>query len=105
MTDEKIKPVATVGNLDQYGNETIDWEAGELPYGTNLYPESALAQAEEKGRLKGLREASKDAERYRLLKKIATDIKWKGNHVVGMTMNCLDNSLDIALDALNKEQQ
>jgi hypothetical protein len=43
-----------------------------------------------------LAEASKDAERYRLLKKIATDIKWKGNHVVRVTMNCLDNSLDIA---------
>jgi hypothetical protein len=58
MTDEKIKPVAWYDqiNKDFSHVERIGW----LP----LYPESALAQAREEGRIAGLREA---AEIYRKL--------------------------------------
>ena len=51
MTDEKIKPI--IGRMSEM------WLAAHrLPAGLNLYPESSIAQAEEEGRLKGLREAA-----------------------------------------------
>jgi hypothetical protein len=53
MTDEKIKPVAWYdGQHKDFSHvERIGWKP--------LYPEFALAQAEERGRIAGLRDAAK----------------------------------------------
>jgi hypothetical protein len=66
MTDEKIKPVGRVARTF-IGEQKARWYE-KLPNGTYIYPESALAQAREEGRQAGMREASKDAERYRWLR-------------------------------------
>jgi hypothetical protein len=57
MTDEKIKPVGRVARTF-IGEQKARWYE-KLPNGTYIYPESALAQAEERGRQAGLREAAK----------------------------------------------
>jgi hypothetical protein len=55
MTDEKIKPVGRVARTF-IGEQKARWYE-KLPNGTYLYPESALLQAKEEGRLAGMREA------------------------------------------------
>jgi hypothetical protein len=60
MTDEKIKPVAwrTVdGRLFQQC-DLAEHHADGVTQVSALYPESALAQAREEGRIEGLREAA-----------------------------------------------
>jgi hypothetical protein len=74
MTDEKIKPVAWYDDdLEiHYGpTQPVFTITGWKP----LYPESALAQAEEKGRLAGLREAAEMVEMTDLSK--VADPSWK----------------------------
>jgi flagellar biosynthesis/type III secretory pathway protein FliH len=58
MTDEKIKPVAIVAEVHM-SRYTLEWTGRPLEEGDNMYSESALAQAREEGRQKGLREAAK----------------------------------------------
>ena len=57
MTDEKIKPVGKVARTF-IGEQKARWYE-KLPNGTYIYPESALSQAREEGRIEGLREAAR----------------------------------------------
>jgi hypothetical protein len=61
MTDEKIKPVGRVARTFIREQKARWYE--KLPNGTYIYPESALAQAREEGRLAGLREAAEIASK------------------------------------------
>ncbi len=98
MTDENIKPVAWYDDdLEiHYGpTQPVFTITGWKP----LYPESALAQAEEKGRLAGLREA---AEKCKYLVEAAEEAR--GAMLYRDNFSEAAPRLTEALAALNKDQ-
>jgi len=64
MTDIKPVAVATAA-VDPVYQGTVKWIRclQPIPMNTNLYPESALAQAREEGRREGMREAADICEK------------------------------------------
>jgi hypothetical protein len=108
MTDEKIKPVThrykyADGFWRTNNGEPVN---GEYPiHSEPVYPESALAQAEEKGRQAGLREASKDAERYRWLRCGEEGIEFRDGDGAWRADGLHSEALDAAIDAAIKEQK